>query len=227
MQSQPVFYVYHHTRPDTGQVFYVGKGKGRRAFGIGSGRSEFWRRVVAKSGGVEVDIVARGLTEHEAFHLERKNISALRRAGVRLCNLTDGGEGAAGARRSESWKRKMSAAHKGKEVPQEVRDKISASVKASGFVHTPEMRAKIAETHTGNQYSLGRKHTDEWMQRQREWTAGNKSRTGQAQSAEEREKKSIALKGVSQKKVECPHCGQVGGNAMKRWHFDNCKKIEA
>lgn len=24
----------------------------------------------------------------------------------------------------------------------------------------------------------------------------------------------------------CPHCGMIGkGNAMKRWHFDNCKKV--
>ena len=26
-------------------------------------------------------------------------------------------------------------------------------------------------------------------------------------------------------KVECPHCGKIGNRgAMKRWHFDNCKK---
>lgn len=26
------------------------------------------------------------------------------------------------------------------------------------------------------------------------------------------------------KKVECPHCQKIGGDAiMKRWHFDNCK----
>lgn len=25
-------------------------------------------------------------------------------------------------------------------------------------------------------------------------------------------------------KIECPHCGKIGGsNNMKRWHFDNCK----
>lgn len=28
-----------------------------------------------------------------------------------------------------------------------------------------------------------------------------------------------------QKRIECPHCGKVGGkSAMKRYHFDNCKK---
>jgi hypothetical protein len=30
------------------------------------------------------------------------------------------------------------------------------------------------------------------------------------------------LKGP-QKLIECPHCGKIGGNNMKRYHFDNCK----
>ena len=33
-----------------------------------------------------------------------------------------------------------------------------------------------------------------------------------------------ALKGTKQNKMICPHCGKSGGHAMKRWHFDNCKK---
>ncbi len=27
-----------------------------------------------------------------------------------------------------------------------------------------------------------------------------------------------------QKVYTCPHCGKSGGNAIKYWHFDNCKK---
>lgn len=37
---------------------------------------------------------------------------------------------------------------------------------------------------------------------------------------------SAATKGIlkgPQTKITCPHCSKVGGNAMKRWHFDNCK----
>lgn len=41
---------------------------------------------------------------------------------------------------------------------------------------------------------------------------------------EHRAKMSAARKGVPKPKIECPHCGKVGGNsAMKRYHFDNCK----
>jgi hypothetical protein len=37
-------------------------------------------------------------------------------------------------------------------------------------------------------------------------------------------KMSLAKKGMKQPTMECPHCKKVGkSNAMKRWHFDNCK----
>lgn len=26
-----------------------------------------------------------------------------------------------------------------------------------------------------------------------------------------------------QAKIQCPHCDKIGGTAMNRWHFDNCK----
>ena len=217
------FHVYHHIRPDTGQVFYVGKGKGRRAFDQGARRGQFWHRVVKKAGGVFVEIVAKKLTENEAFLLEKQNIAAFRRQRVRLCNLTDGGDGASGLKRTPAWKRMMSQAHSGKVVSKEVRLKISESVKASGFVHTDEMLKKISDAGKGQKRSLGYKHTEEWKTQQRIRSAGNKSRLGQTRSEEERAKSSASLSGRIQIKIECPHCGKIGGNAMRRWHFDNCK----
>ncbi len=220
--SERTFHVYHHVRPDTGQVFYVGKGKGRRAFDKGARRGQFWHRIVKKAGGVLVEVIAQRLTEDEAFLLEKKNIAAFRRQRVRLCNLTDGGDGTSGIRRTEAWKRMMSQVHSGKVIPEDVREKISASVKTSGFVHTDEMRKKMSETHKGQKRALGYKHTDEWKAAQSIRSAGNKSRIGQVRSEEERAKASASLSGRIQTKLECPHCGKIGGNAMRRWHFDNC-----
>jgi hypothetical protein len=36
------------------------------------------------------------------------------------------------------------------------------------------------------------------------------------------------LKGLrgSQELKKCPHCSKEGGNAMLRWHFDNCRFIK-
>ena len=217
------FHVYHHIRPDTGQIFYVGKGKGRRAFDRGARRGQFWHRVVKKAGGVLVKIIAQKLTEDEAFFLEKRNIAALRKSGLRLCNLTDGGDGASGLRRSEAWKRMMSGVHSGKTLSEEVRAKISASVKASGFVHTEEMRKKMSDAHKGHSRNSGVKYDEDRRKMQGIYALGNKSRTGQTRSAEERAKSSAALSGRIQTKIECPHCGKIGGNSMRRWHFDNCK----
>lgn len=45
----------------------------------------------------------------------------------------------------------------------------------------------------------------------------------ETRSNEERKRASVALSGRIQTKIECPHCGKIGGNAMRRWHFENCK----
>lgn len=52
---------------------------------------------------------------------------------------------------------------------------------------------------------------------------------GVPKSAAQKRKISKTLKGKSfgpQKIIECPYCKQTGGNAMYRWHFDNCKEKE-
>ncbi len=35
--------------------------------------------------------------------------------------------------------------------------------------------------------------------------------------------KSCPTKGIKQNLVVCPYCNKSGGNAMFRWHFENCK----
>ncbi len=222
--SENRFYVYEHLRSDTGAVFYVGKGTGKRyAVRSHHHRNEFWQRTQRKAGGFYVRMVATDLDEELAFLIEQERISQLRMTGIRLCNLTDGGDGTSGWAKTKEWREKVGAAHRGKVVSADVRAKISASVKANGFTHTEEMRQKMSDAHRGKKRSLGYKHTDEWKSAQREWVTGNKSRTGQTRSNEERKRASVALSGRIQTKIECPHCGKIGGNAMRRWHFENCK----
>lgn len=219
------FYVYEHLRLDTMAVFYVGKGTGKRyAVRSHHHRNEFWQRTERKAGGFCVRIVANNMDEELAFLVEKERISQLRVTGFILCNLTDGGDGASGWVKTKEWREKVSAAHRGKTVSEETRIKISNSVRSSGFAPTEEMRQKISATHKGKKRALGYKHTDEWKVKQKKWVVGNKSRLGQTRSKEEREKASASLSGRIQTKIECPHCGKVGGNAMKRWHFENCKK---
>lgn len=218
------FYVYTHSRSDNGDVFYVGKGRLKRAFASHpKQRSARWTSMVKEAGGFNVSLIATCLSEADAFALEIETIAKMRALGRQLCNVSSGGKGIAGVPRTEEWRKKIGAAHRGKIVSDETRQKLSASVKASGYVISPEARAKIAETHRGHKRSLGYRHTDEWKHQASLSRKGNKSRLGQTRSAEERLKSSIALAGRKQETLICPHCFKEGGNAMKRWHFDKCR----
>jgi hypothetical protein len=86
------FYVYAHARASDGKVFYIGKGRGNRAFSK-DGRNKYWARVVDKHG-LNVRLIKSDMSEPCAFSLERAMIAALGRKN--LCNLTDGGEGPSG-----------------------------------------------------------------------------------------------------------------------------------
>ena len=217
------FYVYEHLRDDNGKVFYVGKGKnGRANVSSHHHRNIHWQRIVKKAGGFNVRYVAKEMEEGQAFLLEVERISQLRKLGVDLCNMTNGGDGLAGLKRTEEHRRKIGNAHRGKVVSKEVRAKISKSVKSSGFVHTPEMLEKMSNVHKGNKYMLGKRHTEEWKEAQKKWIAGNKSRTGQKRSDSEKTLQSEIMTGRKQAVLVCPYCQKQGGNAMKRWHFENC-----
>jgi hypothetical protein len=85
------FYVYVHTRADTGVPFYVGKGKGDRADSRHS-RNPHWRNIEKKHG-MRVSIIASGLDEELAFLAEIELIDRYRRIGVQLSNQTIGGDG--------------------------------------------------------------------------------------------------------------------------------------
>lgn len=113
------FYVYLHIRNDTGEVFYVGKGRKKRATRT-DGRNDYWKRIVQKSGGFSVKYVFSNLTESEAFDLEIKTIQELKNQGVNLCNLTDGGEGLSGIVPTKDHREKISLAKAGIKRPIDV-----------------------------------------------------------------------------------------------------------
>lgn len=92
MTCSNTFYVYEHLRCDNGTPFYVGKGKGQRAWASGRARSQWWNNVASKYGR-NVRIVADGLDEELALLAEIELIDAYRRKQVALVNMTIGGDG--------------------------------------------------------------------------------------------------------------------------------------
>jgi hypothetical protein len=136
-----VFYVYEHWRLDKDECFYVGKGCRNRAYAR-TGRNSHWSNIVSKlervGSGYEIRLVATGLSENEAFALERERILFWRDL-VDLANKTDGGDGVCGLVMSVETRAKMSA--KAKNRP---------GVKSMlGKKHTPETKQKMREAKLG------------------------------------------------------------------------------
>ena len=163
MTDDRVFYVYEHWRPDRGECFYVGKGRGSRANSM-STRNAHHKAIQAKLArlgfAVEVRIVEGSLNEQAAFDLERARIALWRADGADLANRTDGGEGQCGRSPSAEQRAKLSVANKGAKRSGETRARMSAASK--GRVISKETRAKISAANKGKTAVFkGKKHTSE------------------------------------------------------------------
>lgn len=130
------FYVYVHFRNDTGAPFYVGKGRGNRAFQTGSRRSEWWRNIVKKCGYTVKVVKNFQLNEEASFGYEKELIAILRSVGFELVNLTDGGEGAGGYKFTEERKQKHS------ELAKIAMNRPEVRAKSSESNSRPEVRAR-------------------------------------------------------------------------------------
>lgn len=144
------FYVYIHRRCDTGEIFYVGKGCGKRAWKKAD-RNQWWKNIESKHGRT-VEIIVKNLDESDSFSLEQLVIETIGRDA--LVNLTAGGIG--GVEPSDETRAKMSAARKGRHVSQETREKIRAA--SSGRRHSEETKEKLRAANLGK---TGPRHTDE------------------------------------------------------------------
>lgn len=177
-------YVYEHWRLDKGVCFYVGKGQKRRAWDMGTKEGtnsrNRWHRFLIKKllpkNLIDVRLVFVNLEEGRAFELERERISYWRACGIKLVNLTDGGEGATGVKVSDETRRKISQKSRGRRHTSETRAKMSLAAKgnkrAVGAVRSPEYLAALSARSTGRVMSpeavekmrlrkIGRKLSDE------------------------------------------------------------------
>jgi group I intron endonuclease len=139
------FYTYLHKKPG-GAVFYVGKGMGDRAYSHDN-RNIHWRRTVAKYG-LEVQIMSYWDTEQEAFEQEKLLIKSFRDSGIKLVNLTNGGEGSSGYKWNDEQKERWRAANAqngmlGKKHSDSAKAKMS--LKSAGHKTSEATRAKISE----------------------------------------------------------------------------------
>jgi hypothetical protein len=151
------YYVYAYLRTDS-SPYYIGKGAKRRI-------SAKHNVIIPKDKSC-IQIIAHKLSEREAFLLEKKLISLYGRkdnnTGI-LRNLTDGGEGASGAVRSEEHKAILRASKFG--IPRS--PKVIQKIKDNAVGHPGEQNGMYGKSHKESTIELirakaiGRKYSKE------------------------------------------------------------------
>lgn len=208
--SLDLFYTYVW-RDASGVPFYVGKGKGRRAW-ITTQRSKPFKEIHSE-GNCRVEIIDYFIHESQAHAHEVELIS---RYGRRdngtgsLVNLTDGGEGTSGWVASEDTRAKISRAAIGRIVSVSTKELISAAHKGrklkpehvakiakanTGRKHTEEAKAKVGAANLGNTYALGTVRSEETRAKISASKKGQASRMGANLSPEIRSKIAASLRG--------------------------------
>lgn len=122
------FYVYAHYNPIKKEVFYIGKGKDKRAYV--KSRNKHWKNIVNKYG-YEVQFIATDLSEIEAHEMEIKLIKDIGRRITKtgpLINRTTGGEGASGIIPTKKTRDKIRITLKGRPLDETRKNKIAKSL---------------------------------------------------------------------------------------------------
>jgi hypothetical protein len=138
------YYVYAYIRQSNGQPYYIGKGKGYRAW------SKEHKVSVPKDLS-KIVIMEQNLTNLGAIALERRLIRWYGRKDIGtgiLYNRTDGGDGASGAKLSSERKRAISEYHTGRPKPWASRPGQENTF--FGKKHTLESKLKQSQVKQGS-----------------------------------------------------------------------------
>jgi hypothetical protein len=196
-----IYYVYAYLRKSDDTPYYIGKGKGNRAWDKG-------HSCTVPNDTSKIVLLKENISEQEALDLEIELIAQYGRkdlgTGI-LRNLTDGGEGSRNM--SKLVKDKISNTLKGRIVPKELVQRRIKAKQALGKT-SPLKGRPLADWHKEkvSQALIG----------------VNVGKPGRAWSEADRNK----LK-TPKPKVECPHCNKIGGlPQMKQYHFEKCKTLQ-
>jgi hypothetical protein len=145
MDTDRLYYVYIWYITETNEVFYVGKGKGKRYKQI-SGRNKFFIDMYT-SHNCSVKKIYENLTEPEAFQKEQETIKWYKEnTNFRLTNQTDGGEGSTGWVAPKEFKKKQSDIHKAQWQDEEFKARmIEIRTDENGPYKSKEFREKISK----------------------------------------------------------------------------------
>jgi hypothetical protein len=201
------FYVYAYLRED-GTPYYIGKGKGNRAWVLHSNNIIVPDKCL-------ITICESNLSELGAFALERRLINWYGRINNNtgmLMNKSLGGEGSSGYKHTPDAIAKLKA----RTPTDKWRENHSRRMSGEGNpTKVPEVAKKISDALTGKAKSEG--HIQKM----------SAAKLGKKQPASVGAAASAYWSGRTrqpQKEAICPYCNKNGNvSNMVRWHFDNCK----
>jgi hypothetical protein len=177
------YYTYAYLRKDK-TPYYIGKGKGRRAY---CKRRDCINPPRDKN---LILILKRGLSESESFKHEVYMIAVLGRkdkgTGI-LRNRTNGGEGASGTIPGEATRQKMSKARKGKPRSEETKRKIGEGHR--GRILSEESRKKIGDGNRGKVISTETRKKMSETSKGREITRQHRDRISAALTGKKKSEK--------------------------------------
>lgn len=188
-----MYYTYMHRRADDLLPFYIGKGKGHRAFNTRR-RSQRWTRTVAKHG-LLIEVLANWETEAEAFEHEKFLIKCFKEAGYGLVNMTDGGDGTSGLTWSDGSKTSFSEIRKTVGITEKNREAIKAGnlTQKSRLNRSNAAKKAMADPTTKALHRL----------------AVSAAKTGTSLSAQRRAECALQIREREKKSVQCVQTGQI------------------
>lgn len=130
-----MFYVYEWYKKSNGEIFYVGKGTGRR-YKVTKHNKFF--DYIYRNFECESRIIKKFESESDAFCYEHERITELKRKGMCYCNISDGGSGGSISWWTEERRKEYSEKNTMKSANQRERMKIFNPMKS------PEIAEKVA-----------------------------------------------------------------------------------
>lgn len=149
-----MYYLYHHIRLDTNQIFYIGisrhnkRNKYKRAAQKDK-RNPIWKSIVTKTDfRYEILLESEDISLIKAKEIELISLyGKIRENTGCLANITDGGEGTFGYKHSKEVLLNQSKRMKGKKHTEETKQKMRAA--QLGKVVSAEVGRKISQSKKG------------------------------------------------------------------------------